>query len=59
MLALTRDVGESLILETSDDPIRVTLIKIDDKRSQGEIGIEAPQSVRILRDELIPDESVA
>jgi carbon storage regulator CsrA len=55
MLILSRRPGESLILETSDGPIQVTLTYIDEERWQGKIGIDAPQSVKVLREELLDD----
>jgi carbon storage regulator CsrA len=51
MLTLTRRPGEKLILETSDGPIEVVLNKIDGQ--QAKIGIAAPDSVIIRREELM------
>ena len=51
MLKLTRRVGEALILTTSDGEIVVSLERLSE--SQVKIGIEAPKSVRVLRDELV------
>jgi carbon storage regulator CsrA len=55
MLILSRNPGESLILETSYGPIQVTLTYIDEDRWQGKIGIDAPDSVKVLREELLDE----
>ncbi|MCP5305544.1 MAG: carbon storage regulator [Chromatiaceae bacterium] len=51
MLILTRREGESIILETSDGPIRVTLVEYKSSTDTA-VGIEAPSSVKILREEI-------
>ena len=51
MLKLTRRPGESLILE---DDIRVTIL--GQNGSHIRIGIDAPEDVHIVRDELLEDE---
>lgn len=53
MLALTRRKGEKVILFTSDGPITIILTKT----SRACLVIDAPKSVRILRDGLILDEN--
>lgn len=50
MLVLSRKLGESIVI---DGEIRVTLVKID--RNQVRVGIEAPRSVSIYREELTRD----
>lgn len=50
MLVLTRNVGESIVL---DNGVEVHVIRINGK--QVRIGIKAPKSVEILRAELIED----
>ena len=50
MLVLTRREGDTVILETSDGPITVSIEQ--NKGHQIRVGIEAPKSVRILRGEL-------
>ena len=52
-VVLTRREGEAIILETSDGPIRITLAEYNG--SQTKVGIDAPQSVRVLREELVGD----
>jgi len=55
MLILTRREGETVILETSDGPIEVSIGEING--SQIRVGFKAPKSVRILRGELKEQES--
>jgi len=53
MLTLTRNPGESIIVEDTTTPgrlLQVTVLEID--RGQVKLGIGAPQSFRIWRDEL-------
>ena len=50
MLTLTRREGDSVILETSDGLIQVTVENINGQ--QVRVGFEAPKSVKILRGEL-------
>jgi len=55
MLALTRKEGEGIILSTRDDYGRRIEIIVSVAESRGgtaRIGIEAPASVKILRQEL-------
>lgn len=52
MLVLSRKLGESIVI---DGEIRVTLVKID--RNQVRVGIEAPRSVSIYREELTREPS--
>ena len=47
MLVLTRRVGEALLI---GDDVKITLLEI--KGNQVRIGIDAPKSTTILRDEL-------
>lgn len=56
MLALSRNVGESIIITTSaGEVIEVQLVRISgDARRQAQIGIEAPKSVHIRRAEISP-----
>ena len=53
MLILSRREGESLTLETADGP--VTIILIAYRGSQTRVGVEAPESVRVLRTELLDE----
>lgn len=48
MLILTRRIGESLVI---DEDIVVRVIEI--KGTQVRLGIEAPENVQILREELV------
>ena len=48
MLVLSRKTNEKIVI---DGNIIVTVVKID--RNQVRIGIEAPNNVRIFRDEII------
>lgn len=58
MLVLTRRNGEKLQIQTQDNEvIEIKITKIDGKQVQ--IGFEAPQSCRILREELLRDVTVA
>jgi carbon storage regulator CsrA len=50
MLALSRLPGESIVMETRDGPIRVKYVR--DTQYGIRLAIEAPRSVRILREEI-------
>jgi carbon storage regulator CsrA len=50
MLKVKRREGEALILETSDGPITIRLTEYNGNQTR--VGIDAPQSVRIVREEL-------
>ncbi|HZU36925.1 MAG TPA: carbon storage regulator [Gemmataceae bacterium] len=52
MLVLTRKAGERLVI---DQDIVVTVIHVEDGRVR--LGIEAPSHVRVLRDELLGEET--
>lgn len=51
MLTINRRPGEAFTLQTSDGPIRI--IYRCHRRGGAHISIEAPQSVKVLRDELL------
>lgn len=51
MLVLTRTRGESIVIQTNDGPIEVVVTRVLDSRVK--IGINAPDTVKILRTELI------
>lgn len=51
MLVLTRTRGESIVIQTTDGPIEVVVTRVLDGRVK--IGINAPDTVKILRTELI------
>ena len=54
MLVLSRWVGEKIILNPgSPDQITITVTEID-RRGKCRLGIEAPQSYRIFREEIVP-----
>jgi carbon storage regulator len=50
MLVLTRREGDTVILETSDGPIEVSIAGING--SQIRVGFKAPKSVKIVRGEI-------
>ena len=50
MLVLTRKPDQSIILETNDGPITIRLLR--SSLSGSRLGIIAPQSVRVRREEL-------
>jgi sRNA-binding carbon storage regulator CsrA len=54
MLVLQRKEGDRVLLETTDGPIWLTMLR----NSHGNtcIGIEAPKSVAISREEILPKE---
>ena len=54
MLVVGRREGESIIIETTDGEIVVSLERL--QGTQARIGIEAPEQVKVLREELIPAE---
>jgi carbon storage regulator len=49
MLVLSRKAGESITL---GDHIRITIVKLD--KHQVRLGIDAPRSVSVLREEIRP-----
>lgn len=51
MLTLSRREDESLVLQTSDGPVVVLINQI--RGSQVRVSIDAPQTIKILRDELL------
>lgn len=53
MLVLGRKVGESLVLDTSDGRITITVVYRDDQHGKMRLGIDAPLSVSIKRSELL------
>jgi carbon storage regulator CsrA len=55
MLGLSRRAGERIIL-TLGSGQTITLTYLGMRNGQGRIGIEAPDSVRILREELLDDD---
>jgi carbon storage regulator CsrA len=52
MLALSRKTGEWIQIETPDGPIVVMILAM--KPGRVRIGIDAPRSYRVMRNELIP-----
>ena len=52
MLSLTRNVGETIIINTPQGDIEITISEIN--RQQARIGLTAPQSFNIRRKELPP-----
>lgn len=50
MLVLIRKPEQAIILETSDGPIRVLICGF--KHGQVKVGVEAPDKVRVRREEL-------
>ena len=50
MLILTRRPGENVLI---GDNIKVTILDVD--RNQVRIGIDAPQEVKIVREELLAE----
>lgn len=61
MLVLSRKISETVVLRTAaGEIIRVTLV--DTQRGKSRIGFDAPQSVSIMREELLdqcPEEPLA
>jgi carbon storage regulator CsrA len=55
MLDLSRKPGERIIM-TLRSGQTITLTYLGMRNGQGRIGIEAPDSVRILREELLDDD---
>ena len=50
MLVLTRKIGEQIVIETG---IHLTVVAVEGQRVR--LGIDAPDSVAILRSELVDD----
>ena len=55
MLTLSRKEGESIIISTPDGAVRV-IIKSIRSSDQVKIAIEAPDTVEILREELVSNQ---
>lgn len=53
MLVLSRKIGEQIVI---DGRIRVTLVKVMGNRVR--LGIEAPNSIQIMRSEIMDDVGV-
>ncbi len=53
MLVLTRKVGERVRLRVGDDGPDIWVVLVDNDRGKCRLGFDAPQSVKITRDELI------
>ena len=51
MLVLARHIGERIIIQASDGEIIIELIEIGSRKAK--VGITAPKSVKVLREELI------
>ncbi len=51
MLVLTRKRNQGIVIQTSDGPIMIMILDIQRERTK--VGIEAPKSCVILRDELL------
>ena len=56
MLVLTRKVGERVLIDLGDTVIAVLTIGAD--RDKLRIGIEGPQTVRVWREEIAPEDVV-
>lgn len=54
MLVLTRKQTETVVLQTSDGPITITVIQSGHKVK---LGIDAPRSVPVARGELLTPET--
>lgn len=54
MLVLTRREGEAIVINTMDGEIVLSLEQI--QGAQAKVGIEAPESVLVLREELLTAE---
>jgi carbon storage regulator len=55
MLMLTRNINQSIIIQTSDGDIEIIITSING--NQVRLGIEAPESVDIWRSELIMEDT--
>lgn len=52
MLVISRKKSEWFLIETSDGPIWIGLVGFRDDKAR--LGIEAPESVKVYRQELLP-----
>lgn len=57
MLCLTRKCGESVIIKHPDGDIRIVIRHV--KGTVVGVGVEAPQTVRVIRSELATDDGHA
>lgn len=54
MLVLARKEAQSIVIDTTDGPIEVYMVRLTKKGgNKAMIGIDAPKSCRVLRKELI------
>ena len=53
MLVLERKEGQRIILETSDGTVEIVLFNLQQGRAS--IGIAAPETIKIIRKELLAD----
>jgi len=51
MLVLERKEGQKIVLKTSDGPVEIVVYNIQQGRVS--VGVNAPQSVPIIREELL------
>lgn len=51
MLVLSRQIGERFVLETSDGPVYIKIVRSSPDGVR--VGFEAPDAVSVLREELI------
>lgn len=53
MLVITRRVGETLVLELGDERVEITVRQVHGNSAR--IGIEANDSVRVIRKEILEE----
>lgn len=56
MLVLSRKKDQTIVFQTSDGNIELTIVKIENNRVR--VGINAPPNIPILRSELLQKEDV-
>ncbi len=57
MLVLTRCIGESLVIHTDQGEVQITVTRCTNRRCR--LGIDAPDSFRIVRSEIVQREQDA
>ena len=53
MLVLSRRKDDGVTIDVGGERVRVVVVGIDKQRGEVRLGFEAPDGVRILRDELL------
>jgi carbon storage regulator CsrA len=56
-LILSRRIDEAIVIQTPAGPMRVVLLRVE-RNARAVLAIEAPECMKILREELLVDEAI-